>query len=436
MKISLFQGVLLGIFGLGAIIGLFVFATYTSSGGSSSAIGSVVIWGTLPADNMNVALTEITKIDASLKGVTYVQKDSATIQSELTSAIAVGSPPDLVLISQEHIIPLAKFLSPIPLSTLSVRTFTSAFTNESQLFTAPNGAGYYGVPFLVDPLVLFTNKTILASDGIATPPSTWEALTGLVPSVAQLSSSQKIIRGLIALGTYTNVHNARAILSALFQQTGVPVSTVSANSLYSVDLGISSGGGVPPGQAVLRFYTQFADSSKVSYTWNSSLPDSQSAFLAGDLALYLGFASESRFLRQANPNLDFDMAPLPQPATANLKSTYGLVYAFAIPRGAVNSTGGYEAAVLLSNSTEQAIASAATGLAPASLAVLGQASPSDPFAAVAYQSALYAQGWLSPSPFDTDKVFSGMITDVNSGRLTLDSALAYAERALAALLQQ
>lgn len=435
MKISLFQGVLLGIFGLGAVIGLVVFATYTSSGGSSSQIGDVTVWGTLPKDGIDAALTEITKTDASLKGITYVQKDPASIQSDLTSAIAVGNPPDLVLISQEQVLPLAKFLTPIPLSTLSARTFTSAFTNEAQLFTAPNGSGYYGVPYLVDPLVLFTNRTILASDGIAKPPATWEALTGLVPSVAQLSSSQKIIRGLIALGTYANVHNAGAILSALFQQTGVPITTVSSNGVRSADLGISGTGGVPPGQAVLRFYTQFADSSKVSYTWNPSLPDSQSAFLAGDLALYLGFASEARFLRQANPNLDFDMAPLPQPATATLKSTYGRVYAFAVPRGAANSAGGYQAAVLLSNAAEQAASAVATGLAPASLTVLGQA-PSDPFAAVAYKSALYARGWLSPSPADTDRVFSGMISDVNSGRLTLDSALAYAERTLGALLQQ
>ena len=435
MKISLFQGVLLGVFGLGAVIGLFVFATYTSSGGSSSAIGDVTVWGTLPKDGIDAALAEITKADASLKGITYVQKNSATLQSDLTSAIAVGSPPDLVLISQEQIIPLAKFLTPIPLSTLSARTFTSAFTNEAQLFTAPNGAGYYGVPFLIDPLVLFTNRTILASDGIAKPPETWEALTGLVPTVAQLSSSQKIIRGLIALGTYDNVNNAGAILSALFQQTGVPISTVSGNGVRNADLGVSSGGGVPPGQAVLRFYTQFADSSKVSYTWNPSLPNSQAAFLAGDLALYIGFASEAGFLHQANPNLDFDVAPLPQPATATTKSTYGRVYAFAIPRGAANSAGGYQAAVLLSNAAEQSTAAAMTGLAPASLNVLGT-SPTNPFAAVAYKSALYAQGWLSPSPADTDRVFSGMITDVNSGRLTLDSALAYAERTLSALLQQ
>ena len=53
MKISLFQGILIGVFGLGALIGLFVFATYTNSNhGGTNEIGTIVIWGTLPKAGM------------------------------------------------------------------------------------------------------------------------------------------------------------------------------------------------------------------------------------------------------------------------------------------------------------------------------------------------------------------------------------------------
>jgi len=432
MKISLFQGILFGVFGLAALIGLFVFATQTGNSNTSETVGAVVIWGTLPKADLQTALTTAGQIDETLKGVSYVQKDAATLTQDLASAIATGSAPDLVLASQEELHGLAKFITPIPLSTLSARTFTSAFVGEGQLFTAPNGMGYWGIPFLVNPLAVFSNRAILASSGIAKPPETWEALTGLVSKVAVLTPSRQISRGLIALGTYTNVRNARGILSALFLQTGSPVSGYNSGGTLVASLGGSSGGS---GQAVLGFYTQFTDPSKVSYTWNASLPDSQTAFLAGDLALYLGYASEARFLRSANPNLDFDISPLPQPATAKVKSTYGLVYAFMIPRGAANSAGAYQAAVLLTNATEQAVAASATGLAPASLNVLATA-PSDPVATVAYAEALYAKGWLSPSTSDTDTVFSGMINNVISGRSNLDSALASAERSLSALLQQ
>jgi len=433
MKISLFQGILVGVFGVGALIGLFVFATYTGNNSGDNTIGSVVIWGTLSKEGVQSMLVTATQTNTSLKSVSYVQKDPETLASDLAAAIATGASPDLVLASQEELHVLAKFIVPISSGTLSASTFTDTFVQGAGVFAAPGG--YYGIPFLVDPLVLFYNRSILSSSGIAKPPATWESLTGLVPNVATLTPTRQIKRGLIALGTYNNVHNARGILSSLFLQTEVPVSSYSASGMLSANLGTQSQSGTPPGQAVLGFYTQFADPSKVSYTWNASLPDSQQSFLVGDLALYLGYASEARYLRAANPNLNFNVALLPQPATANVKNAYGLIYSFMIPRGAKNPVGAYQTAVLLTNSTEQSIATGATGLAPASLNVLATV-PADPVAAVAYSEALYTRGWLSPAPVDTDAVFSGMINNVISGRLTLEAALGYAERSLSALLQQ
>ncbi len=437
MKISLFQGILFGVFGVAALVGIFVFATHTGSNAGSknpTDVGTVVIWGTLPKVAMQNALTTITQSDTSLKAVSYVQKNQDTLPSDLASAIATGNAPDLILASQEELHSLAKLITPIPFATLPASTFTTTFVEGGKIFATPDGTGYYGIPFLVDPLVLFSNRAILSSNGIAKPPATWEALTGLVPNLSILTPTKQITRGLIALGTYDNVHDARGILSSLFLQTGVPLSSYANGSLVANLSGVASSGTLP-GQAVLSFYTQFADPSKVSYTWNASLPDSQQAFLAGDLALYLGYASEVRFLSAANPNLDFAVTPLPQPATASTKTAYGLLYAFMIPRGAQNASGAYQAAALLTGSAAQATAATATGLAPATVNQLA-AAPADPIAAVAYAEALYTKGWLSPAPADTDAVFSGMITSVISGRLAPGTALTSSENSLSSLLQK
>ena len=432
MKTSTFQIILFTVFGLAALIGLFIFATYTSNRGSNG-IGAVTIWGTLPKADIAEALTAAAKIQTTLKDVSYVEKDPATLPTDLAAAIATGNAPDLVLASQEELHTLARFITPIPPATLSARTFADTFIEEGSLFAAPQGAGYYGIPLLVDPLVLFSNRSALSSNGIPKPPATWEALTGLVPHVALLTPGRQITRGLIALGTYDNIHNARAILSTIFLQTGVSIAGYSDTGALVADLGQDAADSAP-GKAVLGFYTQFADPSKVSYTWNASLPNSQQAFLAGDLALYFGYASEARYLRAANPNLDFDVAPAPQPATARAKSVYGLVYALMLPNGAKNPNSAYQAAALLSNFAEPAFAGA-TGLAPATLSALA-APPPDPTATLAYAEALYAKGWLSPAPANTDAVFSGMINAVISGRSTPDTALASAESTLSQLMQQ
>ena len=435
MKISLFKGILFGVFGIGALIGVFVFATYSSKNSNADSIGAVVIWGTLPSASMQNTLAAAAQTDPTLKSVSYIQKDPVTLSNDLASAIATGAGPDIILASQEELRALTKFIVPIPLSSLSISTFTNAFIEGANLFTAPFGAGYYGIPFLVDPLVLFSNRSILSSNGIAKPPATWEALTGLVPNIALLTPSRQITRGLIALGTYNNVHNARGILSTLFLQTGVPISSYAVNGALAANLDGNASGGEQAGQAVLGFYTQFTDPSKVSYTWNASLSDSQQAFLVSDLALYLGYASEARFLSPGNPNLNFIVSAVPQPATAKGKSAYGLIYAFMFPRGAKNTAGAYQAAVLFTNPTEQTAAALNTGPAPATLSELVRV-PTDPIATVVYAEALYTRGWLSPAPEDTDRVFSGMIGSVISGRSSLETALAEAERSLGALLRQ
>lgn len=437
MKIPLFQAVLMGVFILGAVIGLFVFATYTSKN-EGDKIGSVLIWGTLPKEGVQAAITAINQDETGLKNVSYAEKNPATLVAELSSAIATDAAPDLILASQEELYALSKFIMPIPHSTLSARTFQDAFVEGANIYFAPGGVGYYGMPFLVDPLVLFVNRPILASSGIARPPATWEALIGLVPNVALLTSSRQVTRGLIAFGAYDNVDNARGILSSLFLQTNIAIVSYAPNGAIVASLGVdasSESGEAQPGRAVVGFYTQFADPSKVSYTWNGSLPSSERMFLTGDLALYPAYASRARHLRFANPNLNFDAAPLPQPATASGKRVYGLFYAFMIPRGAKNPSGAYQASTVFAGPSGQAAGALHTGLAPVALGALAQA-PEDPISAVAYASALYSRGWLSPSVAEIDRIFSGMIRDVISGRSSITVALASAERTLSALFQQ
>jgi ABC-type glycerol-3-phosphate transport system substrate-binding protein len=437
MKLTLFKIVLFACFAVAAVVGLFVFATYNGSKSDASATGKVVIWGVLPQAAMANAFATLQQTNTDLKDISYQQVSETDLPSTLATAIATGNGPDLILASQEELRALSKLLQPIAPAQLSARTFTTNYIGEGSLLLDPATGGYFGVPFLVDPLALFSNSTILASDGIATVPASWDALTGLAPTVAVLTPTRQISRALIALGSYANVHDARGILSALFLQTGVPISgynNASGSGLLSADLGQSVANGVPPGQSVVRFYTQFADPTKMSYTWNASLPDSQQAFLAGNLALYLGYVSEASYLRAANPNLAFGVSPLPQ-ATGSAKVTYGLLYSFMVPKGAKNPSGALAAAVLLTQPAAEAVFASAFGLAPAVRSALATV-PNDAVLAVAYEEALYASGWLSPLPSDTDTVFSGMIQNVISGRTTPAAALSTAESTLSALLQQ
>lgn len=441
MKISVFQAVLLSVFGVMALVGLIVFATYTSSTGKST-VGAVTVWGPFPQQAVDNVLSTLANNNKDLKSVTYVQKRPETFNDEYVNAVAGGTSPDLILISQEDLMRLRSTLYPIPYSSISARQFADSFADGASVFTAPGGI--YGIPLAIDPLVLYYNKTILSSSGII-PSSkvaqggtaTWEGIAGLVPVVTQVSG-QGISNPLIALGTYANVHDARGILSALFLQAGIPLVQEGANGGISVSLTGTTAGGQTPGEAAMRYYTSYANPAQPNYDWNASLPDSLQHFVAGKLALYLGYASELSYLRQANPNLNFDIALFPQPATASASVDYGKIYAFAIPKSAPNQAGAFSTAVALSaDDAESALVSAIGTLAPAKKSLLAKqtAGTDDPDTPIIASQALITRGWLSPAPPQTDAAFSAMISSVITGASRVDEALNTAERAISAALQ-
>ena len=425
---SFFQAGVIAAFIILAVVGLFTFATYTGSGGSAS-FGTVVIWGTFPATRIQQSISAFAQLDERFKSVSYVEKRSESFTDEYVNAVAAGRGPDILIISHEDIARLRTTLYQIPYDSVSQRSYFDTFADGATVYLGSTGS--YGIPFAVDPLVLYYNRNILSSSGIAAPPTTWEAVAGLPPKVAQISDRQDVTRGLIALGTYANVHNARGILSALFIQAGIPISLETSQGALRASL--TSGknaAGVAPAEAVVRFYTSFANPAQSTYTWNAGEPDSRQAFIAGDLALYLGYASELPFIRAANPNLSFDVAKFPQPASASARATYGRIYAFAIPRASSNLSGAFTAAVTLSAKEPQGIlASAAGSIAPARRDLLSEL-PGDPYGAIVYGEALISHGWLSPEPALTDSVFAAMIQGVISGTTRLSEAVAKAEQSL------
>ncbi len=428
-NMSPFQIVVFSVFGLLAFVGIFVFATYSGLGGTSS-LGPVEVWGTLPEDPMVDAIATIKENNEEFGAITYTQLRGETFSSELADAISAGQGPDLIIITQEQLLTELPRIESIPFSSIPQRTYLDTYVPITQLFL--NQGGTYAIPFVVDPLVLYYNTATLSSIGAAQAPKTWEAVTGIVPATTQLSPNQSVERSGLAFGSYANVMNARAIMSLLFLQTGSSISAPVNGQMQATLSGsastVGSTGNTGP-EAALNFYTQFANPSRTVYSWNPSMPSSRQAFLSGDLTLYIGYASEYASLRAGNPNLSFDMAPVPQSATATGRATYGLAYAFAIPKMAENKAGAYEVALSLSDAAVLPNIAEAVGMAPAKRALLVP-DPSDLYAAVYYPEALSAKGWLSPAPATVDQIFSAMISNVTSGRDSTPEALSAADQSL------
>lgn len=426
-----FQVVIMAVFGLIALLGLFLFATY--KGPSVSPVGSVLIWGTLPAEPIQSVIGTLKQTNPEYAQVTYIERPEATFLTDLAEAIASGSGPDLLLISQEELLATQNKLSYIPSSKISERTFRDTYLPIDELFLTTGGT--YGIPFVVDPLMLYYNRPVLASAGVATPPTTWEAVTGLAANLNKESAGQTLTKSLIALGTYENVENARGILSLLFLQSGYGITERSTNGVRTtLTRSTNQVFGTTPAESALNFYTEFANPGKSVYSWNRSLPSSREAFLAGDLALYLGYASERKGLSDANPNLDFDMAAVPVQGTATLRSTYARAYAFVIPKATKNYNGALSISLSLSGKDALPQLAHALGMAPAQRALLAPYK-NDLYEPVYFPQALVAKGWLSPAPAVTDRIFGTMVGNVISGKESVRDALYTADQSLNAALK-
>ncbi len=424
-----FQYALLGIFIFFILAGVVVFARFGGLGGNAVSAGATVtIWGTLPKDTMNNLIRDF--------GVNAVYKEElpASFEADLINALAEGKGPDIALIPQSLILSEQSKIYPIPVAAYPISQFQSTFIQEGEMFNTKDGI--LGLPFVVDPLVMYWNRDLFSNSGISLPPTYWDDLYNLVPKLTVKDQDSTIHQSTIAFGGYDNVSQSKDILSALLLQVGDPMVALDYDGNYTSKLTDSKNGlGKSVASDVVDFYTSFSDPLKSQYSWNDSLPLSKSYFLAGNLALYFGFASELADLQNKNPNLNFSVTTLPQARDVSVKSTLGNLEALVILNNSAHKADAFNAIVKLTSSDAIASLSASTHLPPVRRDLLANV-PSDPAASAFYQAALQSKGWLDPSSEDTNKIFGDMIQSVTSGKSASNEAVSSASSQLGELLRQ
>lgn len=430
-NISITQAIMLVVAGLAIIISVFIFAVYRGNV-SVDKLGQVEMWGTVSKETIE----SLFKDDEYGKGedysnITYVEKTPENFEKELVGALAEGRGPDLVLLRENQIIENENRLIKTPFKNLDLRTFQETFIEESNILITDDG--YVGFPFLVDPLVMYYNKDILNSNGIAKAPDTWTEILSVAPELTVSDTSFNISKSAIALGQFANIKNAKEIIWALILQSGsdviVRVEDVNTTDTkgYQTMLTRNQSYSSPPSSAAVNFYTQFTNPSKTVYSWNRSLPNSEDFFLAGDSAFYLGFASELPTLKIKNPNLNFDVKELPQSKNATKKTTYGKLYFVGITRNTKDINSAYGTMLKLTNFVTQEKLSKVSGLPSVRRDLIASSNPDNSFGVVFNKSALFARGVLEPNANSTNSIISNMIGSIVSGELQVPDAISKAE---------
>jgi len=428
-NLTKFQIVLLAVFVGFIILGVLIFALGKTSRSSKQV--EVLVWGTMAEVKFNQAIKESGLIQNEEIKFTYEEKNPNSFEIEFLEALASDVGPDLFLIRSDSLLELKDKALPIPFKSYSEKTFKNSFIEGAEIFL--EGESVLALPISVDPLVLYWNRGLFNNDGIVEPPKFWDEFYDLGESLTDRGNDLNLRRSAFALGEFANVNNAFEILSVLIMQAGNPITTRSGGFVSSV-LGQEMGLPTSPAVRALSFYTEFSNPLKTFYSWNRSLPWSKNHFLAGDLAIYLGLASELFDIREKNPNLNFDVANLPQAVEVGSRINYGVIEGVAISKKTLKLAEAFKAAVLLSSAESVAAFSQVNNLPPPRRDLLSE-RPERLFMEVFYDEALIAKPWLVPEKVRAVQIFKEMIESVSGGRDSVEEAVNRADNELRLLLK-
>lgn len=406
-----FQLIFTGIFGVFIIAGVIIFATFKGSGGVADS--HIVIWGTIPSDKMSRIIAK-SGIDKTIT-VNYEEKKEETFDKVLTEALAEGKGPDIFFLRDDNIIQHRNKVYVIPFENYPKLNFQNTFIDGTDIYLRPDGVA--AIPFTLDPLVMYWNRDTFQNAGLLNPPVYWDEFFALTEVLTE-KELLDIKKSAIALGTYANVNNAKQILSTLLLQAGSPIiSRIDGEIKPTLAVGDTE-----QLENALKFYTEFSNPVKNFYSWNTSLPDSKEVFLKGDLAVYIGLASEYDELQKRNPNLRIGVSEIPQIRGAKNLAVYAKMNALAISKTSKNIKAAYQVATLLVGDDSSKASIEFLGLPSMKRSFIG-AVPNNPVLTVYNKSAVYSKAWFDPNKDATNRIFKSMTESVTSGRLDTRNAL-------------
>lgn len=423
---SNFKIAVLAIFSISIVVGVALFAMYRS--GAGQATYNLTVWGVMPQDQFQTLYKSATVSKNKYINVTYVEKATTDFDTDFVQALADGVGPDVVILRDDSFYKNRNRLLVIPYTSYSERTFKDTFTQETEMFLSPNGV--IALPLYVDPLVLYWNRDIFANALVANPPKYWDELYALTSKISTHDSSSDILQSTVAFGEWDNVTNAKEVLSLLLLQAGTPIVNYdNQQKKYTSVLDASFNQPVAPAESTLNFYTQFSNPTSAYYSWNRALPSSLNFFLSGNLALYVGQASELFSIQQKNPNLNFDVTGIPQARGSADKVDFAHIYAAAIVKQSKSIPGAFTLITSLTEGPAISALEATTNLPPARRDLLSQA-PTDPYRVIFYNSALIAHAFVDPDPVQTASIFRDMINSITGGQSQISQSVRSASQSL------
>lgn len=402
----------------------------------------IAFWGTLPRQVITPLIEEFNDTVEKNINIEYRQFNKTTYLSEVVSALAAGTGPDVWMLPQQNFMENISKILLIGPQSYPERDFRKNFFDGGEILVWPPGR-IAAIPFFSDQLVLYRNRELFRSAGIAEAPRNWAGFLASARTLTQKDANGSIIQAGSAMGLFNNINHAKDILSLLILQIKNPVTFLvthgSGENLQVIlrsALHDPSFATLPQIASSIRFFNQFAEPQKDSYSWPRNFPEAQDAFAQGKLAMYIGYGSEIEDIRKKNPHLDFDISEIPQLTLEGAHSTYGKFETLALSRQSepIHQTAGLLFMNFLSRPDIQRTIADRFFVAPASREAL-TAGNENPFLTVIYNSAIKNVFWRDPDPEGTYTILRDMTEQARTQQKSIEDVINEAHLKLSRLLE-
>lgn len=294
------------------------------------------VWGAFDSsDVLDKLASEYKKINPHVGEIRYRKFTVDSYKKDLIDALASGQGPDIFLINNTWLPSFQGKVEPSSDVILGEKQFRDNFVDVVVNDFFVDGK-IYAVPLSVDSLALYYNKDLLNSQGITSPPKTWEEFNDDVRKLVRIDQFDNITQAGAAMGTAYNINRSTDLLGLLMFQNGVKMVD-DGKTGATFDKTVNRGGeGIRAGENALEFYTQFARKNSSIYTWNPRMHYSIDSFYEGTAAMMINYSWHYNTIKNKNSKLNFAVAQVPQLDPEN-PSNYANYWGLAVSKNKILS---------------------------------------------------------------------------------------------------
>ena len=459
------------------IFSLFLFSGCLKSNNPQYKV-DLEVWGVFDSsDVLDRLASEYKKINPHIGEIRYRKFTVDSYKKDLIDALASGQSPDIFWIHNTWLPSFQDKVEPSSEIILGEKQFRENFVDVvANDFLANNKV--YAVPLSVDSLALYYNKDLLNSQGITTPPKTWDEFNAAVRKLTRIDQFDNITQAGAALGTAYNINRSTDVLGLLMFQNGVNMVN-DEKTEASIEKPVNAGEkSIRAGENAVEFYTQFARKNSSVYTWNPRMHYSIDSFYEGTTAMMINYSWHYNTIKNKNSKLNFAVAPVPQLNPEN-PSNYANYWGMAVSRNKILgeaqkkkivenglTDGNYNKVRLveawqlikylgINNNKSMTLYNGLTGnsqafaikddptvayleetIKPAARRDIIEKQKQDPILGPFAYGNLIAKSWYQKDPETSEQIIAQTINSVNLGEKTIYEALRLASNRISQLMRK